>query len=70
LLYVTAPSKEQVLKNWYEISKSIPVDWKDKESIKRFKQACERYTKPWDRLDYEEQGWVCENIMGGKLVGD
>ena len=48
----------------------MPIDWKDKESIKRFKQACDRYTKPWDRLDYEEQGWVCEQIMEGKLVGN
>jgi len=62
--------KEQVLTNWYEISKSMPVDWRDKESIKQFKQACERYSKPWDKLDYEEQGWVSEQIMEGKLVRD
>jgi hypothetical protein len=65
-----ALSKEQVLKNWYEISKYMPVNWKDKESIKKFKLACESYSKPWDKLDYESQGWVSEQIMEGRLVGD
>jgi len=70
LTYDNAPSKEDILKNWYEISKFIPVNWNDKESIKSFKQACERYSKPWDKLDYEAQGWVSEQIMEGRLVGD
>ena len=66
----TAFSRDQILKNWWEISKSMPVNWQDKESIKRFKQACELYSKNWDKLDYEEQGWVSEQIMEGKLVKD
>lgn len=41
----------------------MPVNWNDKESIKLFKIECERYSKPWDKLSYEEQGWVCEQIM-------
>lgn len=55
-------SKEQVLDNWYEIFKYIPVDWNKKESINSFKTASEKYSKPWDRLSYEQQGWVSEQI--------
>ncbi len=66
MIYVTAPSKEQILRSWYEIYKEIPVNWKDKESIKKFKTACDKYSKAWDKLDYEEQGWICEKIMEGE----
>ena len=40
----------------------MPVNWQNKESIKLFKLACEHYSKSWEKLDYEQQGWVCEQI--------
>ena len=62
LLYVTAPSREEVLRLWFEIHKHIPVDWKDKDKIKAFKNSSDHYAKSWSRLNCDEQGWVCEQI--------
>ena len=55
-------NKEQVLVNWFDIFKYIPVNWKDKISIQNFKSASERYSKSWDKLPYDQQGWVSEQI--------
>ena len=59
-------NKEQVLNNYYDIFKFIPVNWKNKESIFQFKIASEKYSKAWSKLLYDEQGWVSEQIGLGK----
>jgi hypothetical protein len=62
LLYVNAPSAKVVLTYWYDIRKTIPVDWNNKESIKRFREASDKYAKTWSKLSSEDQGLVCEYI--------
>jgi hypothetical protein len=63
LIYDNAFGREHILTSWYELVKLSPVNWKDKESIKRFRIASDAYAKTWSRLDYEEQGWISEQIL-------
>lgn len=57
-----APSKEEVLNLYYELFRFIPVNWNDKESIKQFKLASDKYSKMYSRLDHTDQGWISEQL--------
>jgi hypothetical protein len=43
--------------------KLLPVNWKDKESVRTFRIASDTYAKAWSKLNDEDQGWICEQIL-------
>lgn len=65
--YGNAGSIQQVVDLYYKVLDTIPVDWNNNVSIKQFKAASDLYSKRWARLNYEEQGLVCE-IITTKLM--
>jgi hypothetical protein len=60
--YATAPSREDVLALHRGLTAHLPVDWDDPQSVKAFKNALDRYGKSYGRLDWDDQGWVSEQI--------
>jgi len=56
-------SKEEILDLLLSIcSDNIPVNWNDKTSIKSFKEKSDSYAKFFNKLNYEEQGWITEQF--------
>jgi hypothetical protein len=62
--------KENILKLWYELNDFIPVNWKNKESINKFKIAHDTCAKLWSRLDQADQGWMSEQILNNIHLED
>ena len=53
---------DDVLSFYNEIGKTIPVDWKNKDSIKKFKDASDKYAKTYNKLSNDDQSIVSETI--------
>jgi hypothetical protein len=69
MTYDTAGGYLQVLDLHQTIHQYMPVDWKDKASIKSFREACDAYAKAYNRLSWADQGLVSELISKNKWTG-
>jgi hypothetical protein len=55
--------KEEHLLLFKDLFKLSPIDWLDTKEVQYFRFMLDRCTKSYSKLNYEEQGWVSEQIL-------